>query len=106
MSLINCQDCGNTVSSVALACPKCGRPRPGGTAPPAVRRNLSRTAAGLLAILLGSVGVHRFYLGRPISGIFYLLFCWTFIPAIVGVLEGIILLSLSDQRFVEKYCLA
>jgi hypothetical protein len=42
---------------------------------------------------------------RPGSGILYVLFCWTFIPALVGLLEGIVLLSMSDERFVEKYCL-
>jgi TM2 domain-containing membrane protein YozV len=57
-------------------------------------------------LLLGGIGVHRFYLARPGSGILYVLFCWTFIPALVGLLEGIVLLSMSDERFVEKYCLA
>jgi hypothetical protein len=104
MALTSCLDCGNSVSSEALACPKCGRPAR--VARPAVRRNLSRTAAGLLALLLGGIGVHRFYLARLGSGILYVLFCWTFIPALVGLLEGIVLLSMSDQRFVEKYCLA
>ena len=40
----------------------------------------------LLAFLLGGLGVHRFYL-KDMVGIAYVVFCWTFIPAIVGLVE-------------------
>ena len=33
----------------------------------------STLVAYLLLLFLGGLGIHRFYLGRPISGIFYLL---------------------------------
>src|SRR6266480_3623947 len=103
MALTTCPDCGANVSTEASSCPKCGRPvRTASTAP--VTRQLSRTTAGLLALLLGGVGVHRFYLGRPGTGILYLLFCWTFVPAILGLIEGIILLSMSDATFTQRYC--
>lgn len=36
-------------------------------------------------------------------GIVYVLFCWTAIPAIVGFIEGILLLVMSDEDFVNKY---
>ena len=48
----------------------------------------NKTVAGLLAFFLGGFGVHKFYLGNP-NGIFYLLFCWTFIPAIIALIEAI-----------------
>ena len=57
----------------------------------------SKVAAGVLAILLGSLGIHKFYLGKIGMGVLYLLFCWTGIPAIVGLIEGIIL-SLLERR--------
>ena len=41
----------------------------------------------LLAIFLGCFGVHHFYLGRVGLGILYLCFCWTGIPAILGLIE-------------------
>ncbi|MEX0966678.1 MAG: TM2 domain-containing protein [Bacteroidia bacterium] len=63
----------------------------------------SKTTAALLAFFLGGLGVHRFYLGQPILGIVYLLLCWTFIPAIVGLIDFIVLLSYSDQKFNSKY---
>ena len=63
----------------------------------------SRIVAGLLAISLGSLGVHKFYLGKTVLGILYLLFFWTYIPGIVGFVEGILILISSDESFNEKY---
>ncbi|SDZ07913.1 zinc-ribbon domain-containing protein [Proteiniborus ethanoligenes] len=63
----------------------------------------SKTTAGILAILLGGLGVHKFYLGKIGLGILYILFCWTYIPAIVGLIEGIIYLTQSDEDFYRKH---
>ncbi len=63
----------------------------------------SKIAAGILAILLGGLGIHKFYLGKIGMGILYILFCWTYIPAIIGVVEGIIYLTASDEKFYYKY---
>lgn len=63
----------------------------------------SKIVAGILAILLGGLGVHKFYLGRIGLGILYLLFCWTYIPAIIALVEGIIYLTSSEQKFYDKY---
>ncbi|MCR8634811.1 MULTISPECIES: TM2 domain-containing protein [Paenibacillus] len=63
----------------------------------------SKTTAGILAILLGGLGVHKFYLGKVGWGIVYLLFCWTYIPALIGFIEGIIYLASSDESFNMKY---
>ena len=64
---------------------------------------LDRMTAALLAIFLGGLGGHKFYLGRIGQGILYLLFCWTFIPAIISFIEGIIFLTMSDADFAAKY---
>ena len=63
----------------------------------------SKVTAGILAILLGGFGVHKFYLGKVGMGILYLIFCWTGIPGIVGLIEGIIYLTCSDAEFQAKY---
>ena len=62
----------------------------------------SKVTAGLLAIFLGGFGIHKFYLGKIFQGILYILFCWTYIPAIIGVIEGIIYLTKSDEAWAEK----
>lgn len=41
----------------------------------------------LLALFLGTFGVHHFYLRRTGLGILYLCFCWTGITSILGVIE-------------------
>ena len=66
-------------------------------------RGKDRVTAALLAILLGSFGVHRFYLGHIGLGILYLVFFWTWIPGIVGLIEGIIYLTQNDNEFKSKY---
>lgn len=63
----------------------------------------NKTAAGLFALFLGGIGVHKFYLGKVGQGILYLLFCWTFIPAIVAFVEAILLLTMADAVFNAKY---
>jgi len=45
-------------------------------------------AGVLLALFLGGFGFHKFYLGQPGLGVLYLLFCWTFIPSIISVVEA------------------
>ena len=62
-----------------------------------------RKTAAYLAILLGGIGVHKFYLDKTVQGFLYVLFCWTFIPLIIGLIEGIIYLGITDEQFQEKY---
>ncbi len=63
----------------------------------------NKTAASLLAILLGSFGAHKFYLGKPLAGVLYLVFSWTYIPGIIGFVEGVIMLAQSDKDFAKKH---
>jgi TM2 domain-containing membrane protein YozV len=62
-----------------------------------------RVSAALFAMLLGSFGAHKFYMGDTGLGVIYLLFFWTGIPTIIGLIEGIFYLTMSDQQFAEKY---
>ncbi|SDM80049.1 TM2 domain-containing protein [Acetanaerobacterium elongatum] len=62
----------------------------------------SKVAAGLLAIFLGGLGIHKFYLGKIGMGILYLCFCWTYVPAIIGLIEGIVYLASNDHNFQVK----
>ena len=92
-----CKECGNWVSDKADVCPNCGvkqAKEPNGK---------SNVAAGLLALFLGGLGAHKFYMKKPGMGILYLVFVWTYIPAIVGLVEGIIYLTMDENSFNEKY---
>jgi len=62
-----------------------------------------RMVAGIFAILLGTFGIHKFYLNDVGMGVLYLLFSWTGIPSLVGLIEGILYLTASDEEFQEKY---
>ncbi|MFP5468572.1 MAG: NINE protein [Alphaproteobacteria bacterium] len=93
-----CVGCGQQLHASAPTCPKCGA-RQGGAA----LGNKSRTTAILLAFFLGGLGAHKFYLGRTGAGALYLLFFWTFIPAIIAFVEFIIYITMSDEAFAEKY---
>ena len=63
----------------------------------------NKVIAAILALLFGGLGLHKFYLGKILWGVIYLLFCWTGIPSIVGLVEGIIYLFTSDEDFKHKY---
>lgn len=95
-----CPDCGSVIKIKAEICPSCG-----------VRQHMasfdkSRVTAALLAFFFGGFGVHKFYLGKTTQGIFFLLFFWTFIPAILAWIDFIILLCSSDDAFCQKYCIS
>jgi len=130
---IFCRNCGKKVNAVAIACPGCG-------VPPRTQKNFchhcgkptsaiqimctqcgvslapikekSRLTAGILAILLGHFGVHKFYLGNTGWGVFML--CASLLGVvtfgistlaiwITAFIEGIIYLTKSDEEFAETY---
>jgi TM2 domain-containing membrane protein YozV len=117
MALIKCPECSSEVSSAASACPKCGHPilggrssaagiitaAPGTVAPPGATKYANRTVFAVFAILLGGIGIHRFYVGQTGKGLLYLVFCWTFIPAIIGLFEGLFALAKDDTGFGRTY---
>ena len=63
----------------------------------------SKTTTVILAIFLGWLGVHRFYLGQVGMGILYLVFSWTLIPAIIALIDFIVFLKMDEQTFNSKY---
>lgn len=62
----------------------------------------SRREAGVIAIVFGGLGMHKFYIGKYGQGILYAVFCWSFIPALLGIAEGIHYLSETDEEFAEE----
>jgi hypothetical protein len=68
-----------------------------------LRGTKSKSTAALLALIFGGIGAHKFYLGQWVQGIFYLLFCWTFVPAIVAVIEFLNYIFMSRETFYRRY---
>lgn len=64
---------------------------------------MSKTLIGVLAILFGAYGIHHFFLGHIKRGILSILFCWTFVPTILSITEGIKILCMSEEQFQRKY---
>jgi len=100
-----CSECGAIIKSKAEICPKCGvrQSSPFANLSAVAPNGKSKLAAILFAFFLGSFGFHKFYLGRIGAGVLYLLFCWTFIPSVLGIIDAILLLIMSDEDFVRKY---
>jgi len=63
----------------------------------------SRTVAVLLALFVGGIGAHKFYLGKVGTGLLYLLLCWTFLPAIIAFIEAMRWLCMSNEGFAARY---
>lgn len=57
----------------------------------------------VLAFLFGGFGVHRFYVGQAGYGIVFLLFSWTFIPAIIAIVDIFRYARMNQEQFAERY---
>ena len=65
----------------------------------------SRLAAGLFAIILGTLGIQYFYCGKTAGGIICILLSlvtcgfW----GIITLIQGILMIVMSQQEFEQKY---
>jgi len=91
-----CFTCGKQILIQAEICPHCGCRQ-------FKCNGKSKVIAALLALIFGSFGFHKFYLGQVGWGFIYLIFCWTWIPAIVGFIEALIYISTDDYEFEQVY---
>jgi TM2 domain-containing membrane protein YozV len=64
-----------------------------------------KVVAGILGILLGGFGIHKFYLGYTKEGIIQIIVTIVTcgVGSIIGLIEGIIYLTKSDEDFVATY---
>ena len=98
MSMFYCRGCGKEIHESAETCPSCGAPQK----VVAAGGNKSKVVAALLALFLGALGIHRFYLGQW-WGLFYLLLCWTGIPSLISFIEAIVFLLSNQQNWDNKF---
>ena len=110
-----CVNCGTTLPISPMPMQTAPQYGPQGKIPGAEKK----IAAGICGILIGGLGVHKFILGYQQEGMIYLgMFAGAFIialitcgmgsfllavPGIMGLVEGIIYLTKSDEEFVQTY---
>jgi len=80
---------------------------------PIQKEQSKRVISGILAIFLGSLGIHKFVLGYTTEGIIMLLLsvvgffitCGisTWVMGVVSFIEGIIYLTKNDEEFIYEY---
>ena len=72
---------------------------------PQSKQENKKVLAGIMGILFGSLGIHKFILGYTQEGIIQIVVsivtCGIF--SIVGFIEGIIYLTKSDEEFYQTY---
>ena len=97
-----CHSCGELLRKNADACSRCGSQQTvsGSTSQ---SDGSGQTIAGILAIFLGGFGIHKFYQGNMKIGMLYLLFCWTVVPAVIGLGEGILILLADSNEYEREY---
>ena len=97
-----CPNCGAQTIQGAAVCTNCGVAL--GVAPVVNGQGKSKLAAGLLGILLGSFGVHNFYLGYTSKAVAQLLItlltcgAGSLVSGIWGLVEGIQILTGSINK--------
>jgi TM2 domain-containing membrane protein YozV len=69
------------------------------------KQESKKVVAGILGILLGGFGVHKFFLGYTTPGIIQIVVTFVTCGAgsIIGLIEGIIYLTKSDEEFIRTY---
>ncbi len=102
-----CFACSAPIDARAEICPKCGVRQ---QVEPGMRQaSGTKMAAGLCGIFLGAFGIHKFILGLTTPAVIMLLVSVLTcgigaIPmGIIGLVEGIIYLTRSDEDFFEVY---
>ncbi len=69
----------------------------------------NRGTAALLALFLGGIGVHMFYLGKTTAGIIYIVLCIVTCGAVSSILafvQAIMLFCMNNRDFRQKYLLS
>lgn len=63
----------------------------------------NRGIAIVLALFLGGIGAHKFYLGKITQGFLYLIFSWTFVPALLSWIDIFNFAVMGEDKFHAHY---
>ncbi len=89
-----CRQCGQLIKMDAKTCSGCGGQ---------VGRKLSKAVLLLITFFTGGIGGHKFYVGKTMQGILYLVFFWTSIPGFIAIIEFIIYAFTKENDLQDKY---
>lgn len=62
-----------------------------------------KVSAILLALFFGGLGANDFYLGNIGTGFLKLIFCWTYIPSFIALIQMVKYIVMSDDEFNKTY---
>ena len=112
-----CPSCGKQFDDSVSYCPSCGasmsQSQTGTTMPesrpaPAAPEK-DRIVAGILAILLGCLGIQYFYCGKNSAGVICILISvlscgiGAAILELLTIIQGVLMLTGTQEAFMEKY---
>ena len=60
---------------------------------------VSKGAYIALCLFLGGLGAHKFYAGKWIQGLLYVVFCWTWIPVIISLIDLLIAMFKTPNEY-------
>lgn len=63
----------------------------------------SKSTAGWLALFLGGLGIHRFYLGQIGLGFIYVVLVFTGASLLISIVDAIIFFTMDQKVFDNKY---
>ena len=102
-----CRTCGTIRRPEQIVCLKCGCSfAQAGSGFGETGSPKSRITAALLALLLGGIGIQKFYMGSWGWGIIFVvvgLLTWGVVTGIASLVDGIMWLCMSDEAFAAKY---
>jgi len=84
-----------------MACP----PPQGGYYQQAACSDKNHTTAGILALLIGGLGIHYFYIGKTVAGLLTILlsFATCGLWGVVTLIQAIMMLTMTQEEFDRKY---
>jgi TM2 domain-containing membrane protein YozV len=118
-----CTKCGAVNDDLAQYCTNCQAPltsvstgyqpmqsvNPGAMTDWKAMGGDKKILAGILAIVVGSLGIHKFILGYTTEGVIMLLVSvlscgmLAIVMTVIGIIEGVMYLTKSDEEFVRTY---
>ena len=63
----------------------------------------SKLFATFISFFFGAFGFQKYYLGQKNKGTYSVLFCWTFIPSLIGLIDFVKLVIMKKDDFNNKY---